>query len=204
MAEYWNSLLTEKSWEILQELERNLEFILIGGWAVWLLTKQAKSKDIDIVINLNQLEEIKNKERISKNDRLKKYEIKRENIDIDIYVEYYSDLAIPVEDIKKYTTKIQGFTVPIPSLLLVLKQKAYQNRKNTVKGEKDLIDIFSLLLFSGIDLNKYSKILKEYGLHYIDELLNIVRKFDNYQKFGLPPNKFKKRKKEIISELKKL
>ena len=48
--EFWNSLLTEKSWEILQELRKNYDFILIGGWAVYLLTKQKKSKDIDIVI----------------------------------------------------------------------------------------------------------------------------------------------------------
>jgi len=51
--EFWNSLLTEKSWEILQELRKDYNFILIGGWAVYLLTKQKKSKDIDIVIGLD-------------------------------------------------------------------------------------------------------------------------------------------------------
>lgn len=204
MTKYWNSLLTKKSWETLQKLEKEFDFILIGGWAVFLLTKQAKSKDIDIVINFNQLEKIKNNEEVSKNNRLKRYEIKRENIDIDIYVEHYSELAIPVEDIKEYTIKTQGFTIPMPSLLLILKQEAYQNRKNTVKGEKDLIDILSILLFSNPDLVKYSEILKKYDLSYIDELLSIVRNFKDYNKFNLTPREFKDKKENIISQLRKL
>src|SRR3989344_4490106 len=97
--EYWNSLLTEKSWQILQDLRREYNFILIGGWAVYLFTKQQKSKDIDIVVGINELEKLKGGG-LGKNDNLKKYEIKKEEIDVDIYVEHYSKLAIPVEDIK--------------------------------------------------------------------------------------------------------
>ncbi len=41
--EYWNSLITEKSWKILQEIKKEHEFILIGGWAAYLLAKQQKS-----------------------------------------------------------------------------------------------------------------------------------------------------------------
>jgi len=48
-AEFWNSFLTEKSWEILQKLKKQHKFILIGGWAIYLLTNQQKSKDIDII-----------------------------------------------------------------------------------------------------------------------------------------------------------
>src|SRR3989344_179180 len=97
--EFWNSLLTEKSWNLLQELKKEHSFILIGGWAVYLFTKQQKSKDIDIVIDIKELQKFKS-ENLNKNDNLKKYEIKREDIDIDIYLEHYSRLAIPAEDIK--------------------------------------------------------------------------------------------------------
>ena len=49
--EFWNSLLTEKSQKLLMQLKNQpIKFILIGGWAVWLYTKQQKSKDIDIVL----------------------------------------------------------------------------------------------------------------------------------------------------------
>jgi len=144
MTEFWNSLLTKKSWEILQELRKEYDFILIGGWATYLLTKQQKSKDIDIVVDLNELQKLK-KKNLMKNDNLKKYEIKVDEIDVDIYLEYYSKLTIPTEDIKKYSIEIQGFKVASPETLLILKQGAYFDRKNSIKGQKDLIDIVSIL-----------------------------------------------------------
>ena len=42
MTEFWNSLLTEKSWNLLIEIKKKYDFILIGGWAVYLLTRQQK------------------------------------------------------------------------------------------------------------------------------------------------------------------
>ncbi|MBM3234622.1 hypothetical protein FJZ19_06035, partial [Candidatus Pacearchaeota archaeon] len=113
---FWNSLLTEESWKILQELKKSHNFILIGGWAVYMFTKQQKSKDIDIVVDINELQKFK-PENLNKNDNLKKYEIKKQNIDIDIYLEHYSRLAIPVEDIKKFAVEIEGFQVACPELL---------------------------------------------------------------------------------------
>ncbi len=46
---YYHDLITEKSWRILQELKRQYQFILIGGWAVYLHASALKSKDIDII-----------------------------------------------------------------------------------------------------------------------------------------------------------
>lgn len=202
--EFWNSLLTEKSWEILQKLNKNYNFILIGGWAVYLLTKQQKSKDIDIVININELKKFKQKH-LNKNNHLKKYEIKVEEIDIDIYLEYFSELTIPVEDIKNYIIKTQGFTIVCPELLLILKQTAYKDRENSVKGEKDKIDIISLLFLSEINFNKYLKILKKYKIDiYLDDLKNILLNFKNYLAIGLNPREFKIKKNKILSKIKEL
>ena len=92
MEGFWNSLLTEKSWKILQEFREKYDFILIGGWAVYLWAKRQKSKDIDIVVSIDELQKLK-KENLVKNDRLKKYEIKTGEIDIDIYASYFSELA---------------------------------------------------------------------------------------------------------------
>ncbi|MEK6868552.1 MAG: hypothetical protein AABX98_07040 [Nanoarchaeota archaeon] len=60
--EFWNSLLTEKSWKILQDLKKEkFRFIVIGGWAAYLWTQQHKSKDIDIILpELKDLTILKN------------------------------------------------------------------------------------------------------------------------------------------------
>lgn len=200
MVEFWNSLLTEKSWEILQELKKEYSFILIGEWAAYLVAGRQKSKDIDIVVSLNELQKLKS-ENLIKNDRLKKYETKRGDVDIDIYLEHFSKLAIPTEDLKNYETSIQGFDVVCPEALLILKQAAYNDRKNSVKGEKDMLDIISILFFANIDFVKYAKILEKYGLQiYHVELRSLVKNFKEYDKLNLAPHEFKKIKNKILEK----
>lgn len=202
--EFWSSILTEKSWQILQQLKREYNFVLIGGWAVFLLTRQKKSKDIDIVVGINELQKLK-KDNLTKNEKLKKYEIKKDEIDIDIYVEYFSKLIIPPEDIKNYTIGIEGFNVLKPEVLLILKQNAYNDRKYSVKGEKDLIDIVSLIFFSEIDFKGYKEILLKYNTEkYIDELINIIANFNDYSLFDLNPKELKTKKNIFLKMLKRL
>ncbi len=204
MKEYWNSLLTEKSWQILQELKRKYNFILIGGWAVYLYTKQHKSKDVDIIVNINELNKLRN-EGLGKNDSLRKYEIKKEEIDVDIYVEYYSKLAIPVEDVKSYARSIEGFKVAQPEVLILLKQSAFESRKNSIKGEKDKIDLVSLVFFSGVDLQKYFEIAKKYNYGaYADYLKEIVINFRDFSSMQMTPQELKRRKADFISRWRKL
>ena len=204
MREHWNSLLTERSWEILKELHKKYTFILIGGWAIYLWTKQQKSKDIDIVVDIKELQRLK-QENLSKNDQLKKYEIKFGETDVDIYVAYFSKLSIPVEDIEKYTSFVEGFHVVNPEGLLVLKQGAELSRGNSLKGEKDRIDIMSLLFSADIDLKKYYTILKNYKLdNYIDRLIILLKNFGDYQQFNLSPREFKLKKKDIIDILRRV
>ena len=202
--EFWNSTLTEKSWDMLQNFRKKYNFILIGGWATYLWTKQQKSKDIDIVVEITELQKLKS-ESLNKNDNLKKYEIKSEDVDIDIYTSYFSKLTIPPEDIKNYTSKIEGFAVISKEALLILKQGAEIERRNSVKGEKDKIDIISLLFFSDIDFKDYKNILKKYSLTcYIDELINLLRNFRDYNSLNLSPREFKLNKEKTLNKLKLL
>jgi|SRR3989344_2750955 len=202
--EFWNSQLTEKSWKILQELRKKYNFILIGGWATYLWARQQKSKDIDIVIEISELQRFKN-ENLSKNDNLKKYEIKIEEIDVDIYVSHFSKLTIAPENLKKYTQKIEGFNVASPEALIILKQGAYEDRKDSVKGEKDKIDILSLLFFSDINFKSYKSVLKEYSLIYhIENLISLVRNFKDYDSLHLTPREFKFKKELILKKLRKI
>ena len=39
MSEYYHNLVNKKSFEILKQLQRTHNFILIGGWAVFVWTK---------------------------------------------------------------------------------------------------------------------------------------------------------------------
>ncbi|MEK6829373.1 MAG: DUF6036 family nucleotidyltransferase [Nanoarchaeota archaeon] len=201
--EFWNSQLTEKSWKLLQELRKKYNFILIGGWAVYLWTKQQKSKDIDIVVEIKELQKLK-AENLSKNYNLKKYEIKSDEIDVDIYVSYFSKLTIAPENLKKYIKKVEGFNVLSPEALIILKQGAYKDRKNSIKGEKDKIDILSLLFFSDFNIKVYKSILKEYSLDcYAKNLLDLLKNFKDYGSLNLTPRELKIKKKMALDEFKK-
>ncbi|MBW2975808.1 hypothetical protein KY347_00010 [Candidatus Woesearchaeota archaeon] len=200
--EYWHNLITEKSWKVLQELKGKFEFILIGGWAVYMLARAQKSKDIDVIAGISELQKINARYGLRKNDNLRKYEIKISEIDIDIYVPFYSKLVLPLEKIE--SQMIEGFKVIKPEELLILKQGAELGRKHSEKGEKDRIDIMSLLLSYEIDFKRYKKILKQNKLENLaSELILLIKGFKEHEYFGLLPSKFKKRKKEILEKISK-
>jgi hypothetical protein len=205
--DFWNNALTEKSWNILINLKKEpFDFVLIGGWAAYLHTNLHKSKDIDIVIkNFEDLEKIKKRYNLIKNDSLKKYEIKMEEIDVDIYVPFFSRLAIPTEEIIKHTTKIQNIEVVKPELLLILKQGAEKDREFSVKGEKDRIDIITLLFFSEIDFKEYHDLIAKYQLNnFYERLKKIILNFKDTKYLGLTPRDLKLRKDGTLKKLKEI
>ncbi len=202
--EFWNSLLTEKSWGILQELKKeNFRFIVIGGWAMYLWTRQHKSKDIDIILpEIKDLDILKRKYLLIKNERLKKYEIKIEEIDIDIYLPYYSEIGLPLEDVAQKTAKIGGFEVVSPEVLLILKQAAEAERGDSMKGLKDRIDIMTLLCFAGIDFLKYRELLEKYNLRdYRGRLKKIALSFREIKYLNLNVKDYARRKKELLKKI---
>ncbi len=197
--EFWNSLLTEKSWRIMQELKKeNFRFIVIGGWAAYLWTRQHKSKDIDVILpNIKDLDILKQKYILRKNDNLKKYEVKFEEIDLDIYVPYYSQLTISLENIE--TSKVEGFEVVTPEILLILKQGAEFNRSESVKGQKDRIDIMTLLCYSGVNFKKYNELLEKNKLKsYHQRLKEIITNFKDLKHLNLNVKDYSKKKKELL------
>lgn len=203
--EYWHSLIVEKSWRVLQKLKKDVSFILIGGWAAYLYAKTHKSKDIDIVVDYEALEKIKLGYDLKKNEHLKKFEISIEGIDIDIYLPYFSRLAIPVEELHKYTTSIEGFKVVKPEALLILKQGAEKERGFSEKGIKDRIDIMDLILYYGIDCKFYWQLLKRYNLEsFLGGLIKIIANFKEVKYLHLNPREFKLKKEALVKELKSL
>lgn len=200
--EYYKNLITGKSFKILQDLKRRYDFILIGGWAVFLYTRALKSKDIDIIVEYDGLEKLRQAFNLIKNDRLKKYEIVLDEIDIDIYTPFYSDLGIPAEEIRSYAKNIEGFLVPRAEVLLILKQRANLERAGTPKGKKDEIDILGLLQNAGLDLNFYKEILKKYGIEsYLVNLRNLLKGTNEAPEIGLNQFKYSRLKKKILNQL---
>jgi hypothetical protein len=203
MNAFYQQFLTDKSFLLLTELKKKFKFTLIGGWAVYFYTQSLKSKDIDIIVDFSQLEQFKKEFTIEKNERLKKYQIKLEEIDIDIYLPYYSDLGLPVETIIKKTTLINGFILLEKEALLLTKLKAYQDRRESVKGQKDLIDIISLVLLEDFDFNYLSDLIKKNNLKkYWHVLEKLIQETKEVPELSLNRHSFAKKKKELLEQVK--
>jgi len=206
--EFWNDEIIEKSWEKLIELKSEIGFVLIGGWAVYLYTKLYKSKDIDIIVDYDALKHLRANYVMGKNERLRRYEVKlEEGFDIDVYVPKYSKLAIPAEDIMKMTTVKEGFKVPRPEVLLLLKLGALIDRKESIKGSKDAIDVAGMLFFANCDLGFFKELTIKYDLmNYSRALLSTIENFDPslIKYLNLNQNGFSKLRKEYASEIRKI
>jgi hypothetical protein len=174
--EFWNDISTRKSWDLLKTLHTQLRFIVIGGWAIYLWTHAMKSKDIDILLtNWEDLETIKKRFEPRKNDRLKKYEIIVSDIDVDIYLPHYSQMVIPCDQLITMATTKEGFYVLRPEPLLILKQQAQHERQESIKGQKDRVDILSLLSAAPLDFMEYKRLTEQYKVpFYRDELRKII------------------------------
>lgn len=200
--------MTKASWEELQRLSKEIDFVLIGGWATFLWTGKHKSKDIDIVVSLDTLSELKQHYGVAKNERLKKYEIKRGDFDIDIYAPYFSELIpSPQEILEKHHTRIQGIRVVSLEALLVLKQAAYADRRGSVKGMKDEIDLVTLLYYAEPDWNRYLELLAAHGKKELaGQLARLVKDFDPkaLDYLGIPFKEFRDWQKRETPKLRRL
>lgn len=209
--ELWNEIIVERGYEILNKLKKEIDFIIIGGWASWFYTKTIKSKDIDMYVNFKDFFNFQKILAdkgifISLNKRLKKYEAKIEGIDIDIYTPHYCDLIIPCKDIfsEKWFRNINGFKVILPEPFLILKLNAEEERKGTIKGFKDRIDI--LVMIYKLDFNKkfLLKLEKKYKFNIRKRILRIIRESKEEYKYFFPESynlrALKKLKLELIKK----
>lgn len=196
---YYHDIITAKSWKELKKLTKIIDFTLIGGWASYLYTKALKSKDIDIIANYDQLGKLREKYEIIKNDRLKKYEARHGEIQIDIYLPHYSTIGIPTEHLLKNNISLEGFTVLKKEYLTSLKIFVFGQRLNTPKGEKDFLDIISLFM-SGVNTKILIKIITKYKMKKeLDQFLKTLSERKNIKELNINNHKYKKIKEDIIS-----
>lgn len=195
---FYHNLITEKSWRLLRSLRKKYDFILIGGWAVFLYTKALKSKDIDLILEFSELEKLKEEFEVSKNERLKKYEARREGMEIDIYIPFYSRLGLPVEDLKKFVVGFEGFKTVEKEVLAILKQEALMGRRGTVKGRKDLADLISLFRLPDFNWEKYKKVVERHGLGKSSSaVLDMLKKTTKIDELDLSVHQMARLKQKI-------
>jgi len=151
----WRDDVVDRSWTALAHLRELSRFVLIGGWAVYMWTRKLKSRDIDLCIDqdafyLLQAQLQKENVLISRNPRLRKFEAKMGDVEIDIYTPFESNLLIPVKALfqNHWFAGIDQYDVALPEVLLLLKSQAALERWTSEKGLKDRIDLLSLLLRS--------------------------------------------------------
>src|SRR3989344_281175 len=200
---YYHEIITEKSFKFLQELKKIYRFILIGGWAVFLYSHSLKSKEIDIIVDYSELAKLKENYGVSKNDRLKKYEIKTGEFDVDIYLPHYSDLGVDIEEIQKNSIVREGFVVPDLERLFLLKLFAFSQRRGSTKGRKDELDIFSLVVLPEFNWENYKILAADLGFEKYRRLfLDLLNSTVSVEEFGFNDQKFSKIKKQIKRLLK--
>lgn len=173
--EFWNSDITNESWKELLVLSTKYNFILIGGWAIYLYTKLQKSRDIDMVVDYDQIKLLSVDFEMRKNPSLYRYEIKFQKFDIDVYTPFYSKLTVPPEDLINNYTLIENTRVPRVEEVLILKLGAFDDRMNSIKGQKDRLDITGLAFYSNIDYSRLKTLLNKYEKpSYIDLYVNAI------------------------------
>ena len=165
----WRDETVDESWQVLNELRNLADFVLIGGWAVYLWTHKLKSRDIDLCINQEnfyklQQELLQRNHALKRNVRLMKFEAIIDTVEVDIYTPFISKLTVPCLDIlnNKLYSSIELFKVAQPEALILLKAQAAQQRWHSEKGVKDRIDIISLIKYADLKTDTIKRMLKKY------------------------------------------
>jgi hypothetical protein len=169
----WRDEVVERSWHVLGELEGFADFVLIGGWGVYLWTRKLKSRDIDVYIDQESFYKLQSEltQRgygLKRNVRLKRFEALISGVEVDIYTPFVSRLVIPCSDVfdRKLYSVIEGFKVATPEVLLLLKAQAAQDRWHAEKGLKDRVDIISLLKFADVKRDVLEQMLRQYDTEH--------------------------------------
>lgn len=145
--------------------------VLLGGWATFLRTGLAKSHDIDVIVDHATLNRLKAKYELSPSHHIsgRKFETKVEGVGVDIYPVYQSKLGrllqVPVEILINHTERIDRALVLTAEAQFVAKMAALLDRPDTLPGEKDRMEIWSLIDSGpGLDFKAVTGILQQGGV----------------------------------------
>ena len=103
--QFWNNEKTEASLGTLNFLAAKIDFVLIGGWAVYFYTNALRSEDVDVAIRISELN-------FFRKYGIEEYggiNIKYSTINgtvVDLFIEEHADRDLPVP--------VRFLTLPLP------------------------------------------------------------------------------------------
>jgi len=128
------------------------EIVFIGGIAVYLHAVNhpateglaEATRDVDFYVSLGAFSDLREMEEMVSNRRLSKHEFKRADVSFDVYVERSAALPVPYDEAAAHAVSYDGIRVACVEHLVVLKLRAYANRKESAHGAKDARDLLRM------------------------------------------------------------
>lgn len=128
--------------------------VYIGGIATYLhsinnaqtMNLAETTHDADLYISLSDMADLREMEELTSNRRLGKHQIIKKGFEFDVYTERQSSLRVPYDEVMAHSQQYDALKVACPEHLLVLKLAAYEDRRGSIKGEKDARDIVRLVV----------------------------------------------------------
>jgi hypothetical protein len=151
------------SLEMLNRLRTlGIPSVVIGGWAVYLLTRYHMSRDVDLIMEQKDLWKLRSlvisEGGTEKAPGLAKYGYRLGQVDLDVYTEEKGDLVPSPAEIlgRRRFIEIEGLRVVEPEILLILKLRAAAERSGGLKGFKDRCDVLALTRSEMVDLDGFA------------------------------------------------
>jgi hypothetical protein len=172
--------------EVMERFVREFpDAVLLGGWATYLRTGIAKSHDIDVIVDHATLMRLKAKYELSPSHHIsgRKFEAKVDGVGVDVYPVYQSKLGrllqVPVEVLIDHTEKINGARVLTGEAQFVAKMAALLDRPDSLPGEKDRLEMWTLISSGrGLDFKAVAGILQRGGLEPARQSELLAQTFD--------------------------
>jgi len=172
--------------EVMRRFVREFpDAVLLGGWATYLRTGVAKSHDIDVIVDHATLMRLKAKYELSPSHHIsgRRFETKVEGVGVDVYPIYQSKLGrvlqVPVEVLIDHTERIDRARVLTAEAQFVAKMVAPLDRPDTLPGEKDRREMWTLISSGrGLDFKAVARILHRGGVNSTRQTELLEQTFD--------------------------
>ncbi len=209
----WDEDLMLKSRQLLETFKvLGLDMVLIGGWAVYFLTKYHMSRDIDFLMRDREIWKLRTYIQANggreKAAGLRKMGFEIGEVGIDVYTESLSGLPVDIGLVfeRGLFVTVEGYKVLVPGRLLRLKLDAAKSRGTSPKGLKDRCDILSICLKDISFVQGYKDVVLHDNDHdALEDLRSLIKNADMEFEYVLgekvSPGKIKKMKGRILDAL---
>jgi hypothetical protein len=127
--------------------------VVIGGWATWLRTRGARSHDVDLIVDWDQLQAIAGHARVERSTAqhaaATKWAGDWDGVHLDLYLPFQSRLGtkleLQVEKLAEHTERVDNQIVLSIPAQTAAKWAALVDRYGTPRGDKDREEVLQLL-----------------------------------------------------------